>query len=375
MLNSLLFRKHVFEDLQPYICTFPHCPKENELYGSQREWFDHEVQLHRREWYCDVCSESFSEKAPFQEHIREKHSELGMGGNFEAVINRCERAVVSGIVCPLCGIDLTFQTLEKHLGLHLQEIALFALPRTVPDEGSIGGKSMKVGFSDECSSEYSSRGSSDPESDGNKPEGNQPVLSPVAIGGIRCICSYQHDDGFLITCNQCSELQHGVCMGIDQSNVPEVYMCSACIPGAYNLEIEKAINIQETFFKSISQEAPATDVRIGHLWARSLELVVPKLTDNNVVYLRTLNSQSLKDNIELVVQALKTLQERDKEKRWRYTRWRREVIVVECLGEISTFVEIYSKLMKAANLELSVIVWDAIWCILRVRISCIVLAY
>ena len=31
---------------------------------------------------------------------------------------------------------------------------------------------------------------------------------------------------------------------------PEVYQCSVCIHGAYNLEIETAINVQESFLKS-----------------------------------------------------------------------------------------------------------------------------
>ena len=263
MLNVLPPRKHVFSDLQPYVCTFPDCPKEDELYGSQREWFDHEVQLHRREWYCDACLEPFPQKSLFQEHIRAKHSELVTEGNFEAVIGRCERAIVSGIGCPLCGIDLTFQTLEKHLGLHLQEIALFALPRPLPDEGSIDNKSMNVGFSSECSSEYSSRKSSlNLDSDGKESMGGRLIIPQAAIEGVRCICSYQHDDGFLITCGNCKELQHGVCMGIDKNNVPEAYECSACIPGAHHLEVEKAIIIQEDYLKSISQEASKTDAHI-----------------------------------------------------------------------------------------------------------------
>ena len=259
-------------DLRPYVCTFLDCPTGDRLYGSQREWFDHEVQFHRREWYYDVCSESFLQKTSFEDHIRAKHPKLVTEGDFGfgAVISRCERAMVNGIVCPLCGIELTFQALEKHLGLHLQEIALFALPRPVPDECSISSKSMKVSFSDECSSEYSSRKSSlnfDLDSDGKQPlsEGDRPIITPVVIvEGIRCICSYQHDDGFLVTCGNCKELQHGVCIGIDKNNVPEVYECSACVPGAHHLEVEIAINTQEGFLKSINQKAPATQTQATH---------------------------------------------------------------------------------------------------------------
>ena len=246
-------RRHVFADFQPYVCTFFDCPKGDELYGSQHEWFDHEVQLHRREWYCDVCSESFSQQTPFHHHLEARHPDIPKA-HFDAVISRCERAILSGIQCPLCGIKLNFQTLEKHLGLHLQEIALFALPHPVPVEGSIDSKSMKVVFSNDCSSEYSSRKSvSSPEiapEVGKQSEGNQQILSPVAIEGVRCICSYKHDDGFLVTCRNCTELQHGVCMGFAKGNLPEVYTCSGCNPGAHHLEIQEAINAQEAFLKS-----------------------------------------------------------------------------------------------------------------------------
>ena len=257
-----LRRKHVFEDLQPYVCTFLDCPKADEMFGSQREWFDHQVQLHQREWYCDACSEGFPQETSFQEHIQMKHSELVTKEHFEAVISRSERSNVRNVVCPLCGIDLTFQTLEKHLGLHLQEVALFALPRPGPGDGSSESQSMEVGYSSECSIEYSSRKSIlDFDSDGTQSV-DQQIISPVAVEGIRCICSYQHNDGFLVTCGDCRELQHGVCMGINESDVPEVYECSACIPGAHHLEVEKAIDIQESFLKSSDQvQASNTDVK------------------------------------------------------------------------------------------------------------------
>ena len=175
----------------------------------------------------------------------------------EVVINRCERAIATGIVCPLCRVTFTLQTLKKHLGLHLQEIALFVLPHLSEDscEESNEGRSKNeleiAGYLSGSSVGHSSRKSSfGSESDSISFMGDQLIISPVAIEGMRCICSYQHDDGFLITCSQCRELQHGVCMGIDKNNVPEVYECSVCIPSAHNLEIEAAINIQESFLKS-----------------------------------------------------------------------------------------------------------------------------
>ena len=150
---NIFHRRHVLRDLQPYVCTFLDCPKADVLYNSRREWFDHEVQLHRGGWYCDPCSETFSQKALFQEHIKVRHSEQVTTGNFEAVI-RCEGRVVTNMGCPLCGIKFNFQTLEQHLGLHLQEVALFALPHH--GEGISERKSEKGRYPSESSSDLTS---------------------------------------------------------------------------------------------------------------------------------------------------------------------------------------------------------------------------
>ena len=178
------------------------------------------------------------------------HSELVSKGHFEGFTGRCERA---DIVCPLCGIKFTLQTLEKHLGLHLQEIALLALP---PFETcGIRSKSEEV----EYSSDDLSNSEFIPVS--TQPMGDQPPVE------IRCICKYQHDDGFLISCNNCNEWQHGVCMGIDKKNIPELYLCSACIPGAHRLEAETAINAQENVLKTynfnIQQQTGHTIDQLG----------------------------------------------------------------------------------------------------------------
>ena len=258
-----LFRKHVFQDLQPYVCTFPSCPKADELYDSQREWFNHEVQLHHREWYCDACLKSFSQKALFQEHISVRHPELGTKGHFEAVIQRCERAIITDIVCPLCGINSTLQTLEKHLGLHLQEVALFTLPHL--GEGSSDTKSDELDSSSKSAGGYSSpvqqlpvssllQDSSKVDSDNKQSTADHPIFSPPAAEEMKCICSYQHDDGFTVFCGKCKDQQHGVCMGIDPGHVPDVYECFACNPGAHQLEIETAINVQENFLRSYQKK-------------------------------------------------------------------------------------------------------------------------
>ena len=104
-----------------------------------------EVQLHQGEWYCDGCSMYFSQNTLFQEHMKAEHSNLVITEDFEAIMSRCERTIVTDIECPLCGIKFNLQALENHLGHHLQEVALFTL--LDPVKGGNKSKSKKVGHS------------------------------------------------------------------------------------------------------------------------------------------------------------------------------------------------------------------------------------
>ncbi|KAI1822191.1 hypothetical protein F4861DRAFT_410031 [Xylaria intraflava] len=44
-----LWKRHVFRDLRPYICTFQQCHSAEKLFSSRHEWKHHEFQIHRRE--------------------------------------------------------------------------------------------------------------------------------------------------------------------------------------------------------------------------------------------------------------------------------------------------------------------------------------
>jgi hypothetical protein len=53
--------KHVFSDLQPYMCTFDDCENVEEIFESRHRWFAHELRFHRRIWTCyGHCDQKFS---------------------------------------------------------------------------------------------------------------------------------------------------------------------------------------------------------------------------------------------------------------------------------------------------------------------------
>lgn len=92
--NRRAWARHVFNDLMPYLCVFPSCPTPHRLYESRREWFS---------------------------HLQSQHS-----------ISETPNVHVS---CPLCLSSLpSGKQLERHVGRHLEELALFALPRSEEDD-------------------------------------------------------------------------------------------------------------------------------------------------------------------------------------------------------------------------------------------------
>jgi hypothetical protein len=86
--------KHVFFDLQPYVCVFPHCKTPLLLYESRRAWFTHVLNSHLPS--TDGASASDNARCPLC------HDRIQLLSNF-------------------C----------RHLARHLEEIALFSLPSSL----------------------------------------------------------------------------------------------------------------------------------------------------------------------------------------------------------------------------------------------------
>ena len=91
--------KHIFKDIKPYTCSLPSCSIPDKMYDSRREWFSHETTAHRRESFiCTLCKNT--------------------------------------LISP--------KQYERHVARHLEEVALFALPRNEIDNGG-EGESDNVG--------------------------------------------------------------------------------------------------------------------------------------------------------------------------------------------------------------------------------------
>jgi predicted DsbA family dithiol-disulfide isomerase len=132
-------RKHVFHDLQPYVCTFEKCEDSDHLYRGRHEWFDHELAMHRREWVCPGhCDEVFGSQEPFETHLAAHYAESA-GASLTTLIETCERPTLpsASVQCPFCLEKVVSRKkIRNHIGQHLTDISLRVLPTTLEETES-----------------------------------------------------------------------------------------------------------------------------------------------------------------------------------------------------------------------------------------------
>lgn len=125
------FRVHILEDLQVYVCTFEYCPIPERLFESKDDWYNHETQFHRKEWYCCTCAEVHTSEQSFSLHFEENHylPTISQWSNYKsAKILQSERPLsVTAQKCVLCLHQIPSLELKQHLSQHLEEVALLSL--------------------------------------------------------------------------------------------------------------------------------------------------------------------------------------------------------------------------------------------------------
>lgn len=100
--NTHAWRKHVYKDEQPYLCTFEECKTPNEIYDGRRRWFSHDLANHRRYWTCkEHCQQEFSSRKAFGAQIEEYRPKDLTADQLPAFIDMCGSAVHKTVEC-LC---------------------------------------------------------------------------------------------------------------------------------------------------------------------------------------------------------------------------------------------------------------------------------
>lgn len=152
-MKLICSRKHILLDLQPYVCTYVECALGEQTFQDQEEWYQHEVQNHRYQWFCNVEGhDTFETVDSFIEHMKSSHHQDFRKDELHALQHTFRRAAsTQSGVCPLC--FETTQKIKSHVARHLKQLALFAIPQTdfmaLSDTDGEGG-SNKANRSDQA---------------------------------------------------------------------------------------------------------------------------------------------------------------------------------------------------------------------------------
>ncbi|KAI3319726.1 hypothetical protein HD806DRAFT_258866 [Xylariaceae sp. AK1471] len=139
--NRLEWKKHVFSDLQPYVCTFEHCLSQP--FESRHEWFQHEMDNHRRQWLCNFCSSStavFSNKGDMANHLQNSHVESVTTAQLHWLLEVCDKPSLQSetfhcLFCDQWDPDIkgskTATQFGRHVARHLQALSIASLPLAI----------------------------------------------------------------------------------------------------------------------------------------------------------------------------------------------------------------------------------------------------
>lgn len=131
--------------MRPYICTDAQC--ELNMFESQHDWFEHEVNFHRKLWECKICKDRLPRSKPeLSSHLQDHHA-----GTDESLdpqnVESWRKSKIDATECPLCctlaeklkaandseKCEVTLKTFQSHLGGHFEQLAFAALPNDVED--------------------------------------------------------------------------------------------------------------------------------------------------------------------------------------------------------------------------------------------------
>lgn len=141
-------------DLKPYVCTSEEC--DMKLFPDRHTWFTHELQNHLVDWKCCFCShDCYQALDKFEKHVRKTHADNFTEDQLPALVKVCQRPLSSILpaACPFCDtweddlrhlnqhvsadevLVVTPRQFQHHVGHHMEQLALFAIPRGYKETG------------------------------------------------------------------------------------------------------------------------------------------------------------------------------------------------------------------------------------------------
>ncbi|KAI0442311.1 hypothetical protein F4803DRAFT_519612 [Xylaria telfairii] len=138
--NKIEWKKHIFSDLQPYVCTFENCLSQP--FESRHEWFQHELENHRRQMTCIFCNSLttvYSDKIDMVNHLRDSHAGDVTDAQLPWLLQACDRPVLCSKTfdCLFCdqwnqnAEDMEIAEFGRHIARHLRALSLASLPLAI----------------------------------------------------------------------------------------------------------------------------------------------------------------------------------------------------------------------------------------------------
>jgi hypothetical protein len=123
---------HVFADLQPYTCTSENCLQAEKTFGNSDDWFRHELENHRtiKVWVCNSCTKEFASAPKFEEHLRNKHTNVCGPSQIAMMVALCSKRSEIRLeeeACPLCTAKLNAEAVQAHIANHFEQFALICI--------------------------------------------------------------------------------------------------------------------------------------------------------------------------------------------------------------------------------------------------------
>ena len=123
----------MFQDLQPYVCTYPDCLSSEQLFRSRREWIAHE-QGHRKLWQCPLHIHAvYDSRTALERHFTSDHPDQISQSQLDPILSAAETSANDlREKCPICLASAVMHGgISNHIANHLERFALFGLPRDV----------------------------------------------------------------------------------------------------------------------------------------------------------------------------------------------------------------------------------------------------
>ncbi|KAK0638561.1 hypothetical protein B0T16DRAFT_462331 [Cercophora newfieldiana] len=133
------WKRHVFSDLRPYTCLFKGCLDYNTDFERRGQWRAHVSQHHWTSWSCPFrCDGTYTSVSDLDEHLKQSHLPDAPANQLQAVstLGESPASETTTIDCPICRHStIGLRQYTRHVGRHLEQLALFALPDIGQDAG------------------------------------------------------------------------------------------------------------------------------------------------------------------------------------------------------------------------------------------------